>query len=139
MVPFIRCRTGDFATYVGDHCDKCGREHVIIRDIESRSPSRDLVALYGSLISMTSLNVHDDTFEHVRQFQFFQSAPGRAVLRIVPAAGFSPEDEGRRRASLDRKLNVRLKILTELIDSIRLSPIGEGKCVDQKLEVEQPT
>ena len=29
-VPFIRYRTGDWAAYVGEGCEACGREHLII-------------------------------------------------------------------------------------------------------------
>jgi phenylacetate-CoA ligase len=37
------------------------------------------------LVSWTTLNMHDDAFLHVRQFQFYHDVPGRAVLRMVPA------------------------------------------------------
>jgi phenylacetate-CoA ligase len=77
--------------------------------------------------------MHDDTFRHVRQFQFYQDTPGKAVLRIVPAGGFG-EDEGRRiLRNLDRKLNGQLALVIERADSIPLSPRGKAIYVDQRI------
>ena len=51
-VPFIRYRTGDRATYVSDHCEECGREHVTIRDINGRGRQVGLIAADGSAMSI---------------------------------------------------------------------------------------
>lgn len=133
VIPFIRYRTGDYATYIGDHCEACGRNHIIIRDLEGRWPSGNLVAQDGSYISMTAVNVHDDTFVRVRQFQFYQDTPGQAVLRIVPAPGFGDADRQRIRNNLGRKLNGRLTFSIEITDSIPLTPRGKTIYVDQRI------
>ena len=87
VVPFIRYRTGDWATYVDDHCSKCGRAHMLLRDIEGHRTQEVVVTADGSLISWTALNMHDDTFDGLRQYQLAQETPGVAVLRIVPRSG----------------------------------------------------
>jgi phenylacetate-CoA ligase len=133
VVPFIRYRTGDYATYVGDRCTACGREHVLIREVEGRWPAGALVAHDGSLISMTAINVHDDTFAHVRQFQFRQCTPGYAVLRIVPADGFTEANRERIRQCLGRKLAGRIELTFEMTDAIPLSPRGKTVYVDQRI------
>ncbi|NLX13351.1 MAG: phenylacetate--CoA ligase family protein [Phycisphaerales bacterium] len=133
VMPFIRYRTGDYATYVGDHCEACGRNHVIIRDLEGRWPSGNLVARDGSYISMTAINVHDDTFARVRQFQFYQNTPGRAVLRLVPAPGFDDSDQRRIHDNLGRKLDGRLTFTIQINDSIPLTPRGKAIYVDQRI------
>ena len=92
-----------------------------------------LIAADGSEISWAALNMHDDTFGNVRQFQFRQDTPGRALLRIVPAAGFSPEDEGRIRASLDRKLNGRLRLEIQCVEDIPLTARGKAVYIDQRI------
>jgi phenylacetate-CoA ligase len=137
VVPFIRYRTGDYATYLGDRCEACGRQHVIIRDVEGRWPSGALVTLSGTLISMTALNVHDDTFVHAKQFQFYQDTPGRAVLRVVPAEKFGEEDQRRIQHNLGRKLDGQVTFAIELVDSIPLSPRGKAIYVDQRITVAQ--
>ncbi len=133
VVPFIRYRTGDFATYVGDRCDACGRAHPIIEDIRGHRTQEMLVMRDGSQVSWTALNMHDDTFDKVRQFQFYQDAPGRAILRIVPADGFSPEDESRIRSNFDRKLDRGLELEVRLVRTISVSSRGKAVYVEQRI------
>jgi phenylacetate-CoA ligase len=133
VVPFIRYRTGDYATYEGFGCGACGREHLLLRSVEGRWPSGDLLAADGSRISMTALNLHDDTFARVLRFQFFQDTAGIACLRIVPAEGFDASDEAKIRASLGRRLASRLTFTIERVDEVRVSPAGKVLYVDQRI------
>lgn len=133
VMPFIRYRTGDWATYMGDRCAACGREHTIIRDIRGHRTQEVLIAADGSEISWTALNMHDDTFLNVRQFQFMQEKPGRAILRVVPANGFGPKDVGRMQSNLGRKLDGQLSFTIELVDAIPLSARGKAVYVDQRI------
>jgi len=133
VIPFIRYRTGDWATYIGDRCRACGREHTIIRDIRGHRIQEVLIAADGSEISWTALNMHDDTFLRVRQFQFMQEKPGKAILRIIPAPDFSQEDTERIKKNLGRKLDGRIVFDTMLVDSIDLSPRGKAIYVDQRI------
>jgi len=133
VMPFIRYRTGDWATYVGDRCEACGREHVIIRDIQGHRIQEVLIAADGSEIPWTALNMHDDTFVRVRQFQFMQQTPGRAVLRIVPGDGFGDQDARRICQNLGRKLDGQLTFGIELVDTIPLSARGKAIYVDQRI------
>jgi phenylacetate-CoA ligase len=132
VMPFIRYRTGDWATYVGGRCEACGREHTLIRDIRGHRTQEVLIAADGSEISWTALNMHDDTFMHVRQFQFMQERPGRAVLRIVQADGFGEDDAERIHRNLGRKLDRRLTFTIELTESIPLYARGKAIYVDQR-------
>jgi phenylacetate-CoA ligase len=134
VMPFIRYRTGDWATYVSDRCQACGREHIIIRDIRGHRTQEVLIAADGSEISWTALNMHDDTFINVRQFQFMQEKPGHAVLRIVPADGFGEGDADRICRNLGRKLDGRLTFTIELVEAIPLSIRGKAIYVDQRIQ-----
>jgi phenylacetate-CoA ligase len=132
VIPFIRYRTGDFATYVDDHCSACGRDHTLIRRIEGRWPSGELLTHDGALISMTALNVHDDTFDRVRQFQFYQDTPGRAILRVVPADDFDEQCRRRILEMLERKLESRVEVTIELMESIPLTTRGKMSYIDRR-------
>jgi asparagine synthase (glutamine-hydrolysing) len=138
IMPFIRYRTGDWATYVSSSCSACGREHTIIRDIRGHRTQEVLIAADGSEISWTALNMHDDTFTHVRQFQFFQETPGRAVLRVVPTGEFSQDDTERIHRNLGRKLEGCLSFTTELVKEIPLSARGKAIYVDQRISRSEP-
>jgi phenylacetate-CoA ligase len=131
--PFIRYRTGDYATYVADRCGACGREHAVIRDIRGHRTQEVLIAADGSQISWTALNMHDDTFCNVRQFQFYQDTPGRAVLRVVPADGFGDEDRRRILWKLGQKLDRSLDLTIEMVGAVALSPRGKAIYVNQRI------
>jgi phenylacetate-CoA ligase len=137
MMPLIRYRTGDWATYVGDRCEACGRAHPVIRDIRGHRTQEVLITTDGSEVSWTALNMHDDTFIHVRQFQFMQERPGRAVLRVVPADGFDRHDADRIQRNLKRKLDGQLSLTIELVDAITLSMRGKAIYVDQRIPDEE--
>ncbi|MBL8878183.1 MAG: glycosyltransferase [Phycisphaerales bacterium] len=137
VTPLVRYRTGDYATFVGDRCSSCGREQLIVRDIAGHRTQEMLVAQDRSLISWTALNMHDNTFDNVRQFQFSQEEPGRAILRVLPAPGFGPLDIERIRDRLNRKLAGRLAFQVAIAEEIRLTPRGKTTYVDQRLDIER--
>jgi phenylacetate-CoA ligase len=134
VMPFIRYRTGDYATYIGDRCDACGREHLIISEIRGHRTQEVLIAANGHEISWTALNMHDDTFVNVRQFQFMQEKSGQAVLYVVPADGFSGEDSDRIYRNLGRKLDDQVTFTIKLVDAIPLSDRGKAIYVDQRIQ-----
>lgn len=134
VMPFIRYRTGDLATYVSDHCEKCGRGHIIIRDIRGHRTQEVLVASDGSEISWTSLNMHDDTFIHVRQFQFMQDKPGYTILRVVPSNDFDDKDIAKIKTRLGAKLDNRIKVEIEIVEKITLTNRGKAIYVDQRIQ-----
>ncbi len=133
VMPFIRYRTGDWATYVGDGCEACKRKHVIIRDIRGHRTQEVLIAADGSEIPWTALNMHDDTFLHVRQFQFVQEVAGRAVLCVVLDKGFNERDARRIHRNLGRRLNSQLAFKLEVVDEVTRSVRGKAIYVDQRI------
>jgi phenylacetate-CoA ligase len=105
IVPFIRYRTGDFAEYRGARCDACGREYPLLAEVAGRWPQGCLVAHDGAMITMTALNLHDDTLANVVAYQFYQDTPGRAELRIVPNGKL----DAAARSSILKRMNARLQ------------------------------
>lgn len=133
VVPFIRYRTGDYATYVADSCAACGRQQMILRRIRGHRTQEVLVAADGSSISWVGVNMHDDTFDRVRQFQFYQDRPGQAVLRVVPAEGFDDSDCRKMLRNLGVKLAGRVRFTVEVVGAIALSSRGKAIYVDQRI------
>ncbi len=134
VVPFVRYRTGDFATYVGEGCGACGRSHTLLRDIRGHRTQEFLVAADGSLISWVALNMHDRTFEGVQRFQFHQTHPGIATLRLVASDGFTLEDEQNVVRSLRPKLEGRIELRVERCKTLHDSPLGKAIYVDQHID-----
>jgi phenylacetate-CoA ligase len=135
VVPFIRYRTGDWATYVGDRCTLCGREHTVIRDIQGRWPQGGLLAADGSVVSMTALNVHDDTFRQVREYQFHQSVPGRATLCVVPMHPLDDAEKQRIIGNMNRRLQGQVLLELEVRDELVKTSRGKQPRVIQECVV----
>lgn len=133
VVPFIRYRTGDYATYIGDRCEKCGREMPVIADIRGHNIQENLIAADGSLITWSAINMHDDTFDHVRQFQFYQDTPGEAILKIVPAPKFQDKNIAAMQTNLGHKFNEHLQFVVKVVENIPLSKRGKAIFVDQRI------
>lgn len=133
VMPFIRYRTGDFATLAGTRCEACGREHMLLTDIRGHRTQEMLVCADGSEISWTAVNMHDRTFDGVRRFQFRQTQPGKATLRLVAGEGFDDSRTEAIRRSLARKLGERIVFDIELCDDIELTHRGKSTFVDQRI------
>jgi phenylacetate-CoA ligase len=110
VMPFIRYRTGDWATYGGERCDVCGRDHTILKDINGRDSRNGLIARDGSVISLSAMIVHDDTFRNVREYQFHQSEPGKATLCVVPAVPLDGNEQQRILIAIGGRLQEQIKI-----------------------------
>lgn len=53
-----------------------------------RQSSEFLVTSANTLISVTSLNMHNNLFDRVYAYQFVQRQPGKAELRPIPEPNF---------------------------------------------------
>jgi phenylacetate-CoA ligase len=133
--PFIRYRTRDFAALKGWECPSCGRPYQVWERIEGRL-QEFIVAGTGRLISMTAINFHDDIFDHIQQFQFYQGTKGKVVFRYIP----KPTCDETILQDVRRRLMVKLGDDVELtfqpVDEIPLTPRGKHRFLIQKLSVE---
>ena len=111
------------ATYGGEGCAACGREHVILTGIRGRWPQGELLAGDGAIITTTTLNVHDDTFRKVQDYQFQQLVPGKVTLWIVPSEPIDAQEQQRIVAHLNKRLQGQvvfdIALRTELVKTAR--------------------
>ena len=135
VMPFIRYRTGDYAEYVGEHCELCGRNHTVISNIRGHRVQEVLVAADGSHIPWTAVNAHDDTFDDVLKFQFEQHEKGHAILKIVTTGNFSDKNLDRIRRNLSAKFDHRLTFEIKSVDDIKLTNAGKSIYVDQRIKL----
>lgn len=133
VMPFIRYRTGDIATRGGDQCPACGRQHMMLKEIQGRWGQEFLVSRDGhTLISMTSLNLHDDTFDGIARFQFQQSEPGKVVLKLVNAKANAVKDAARFQRHFAPKLAHAIDLDVQFVDEIPLTRMGKQPMIDQR-------
>jgi phenylacetate-CoA ligase len=137
VMPFIRYRTGDHATYVGDRCRGCGRHHQLLEDVRGHRTLEMLVARDGSPVPWVAINVHGDTFERVRQIQFTQVEVGRATLRVVPSGSPGEVDVEKIRRDISTRLQGQLDVDVQIVADIPLTVRGKSVFVDQRLDADE--
>jgi len=133
VMPFIRYRLDDWTTIQADQCSSCGRNHPLLGSISGHRAQDVIIGRSGAQISMTALNMHDDTFRRVRQFQFHQRERGKVTLLVRAREGF--DDESRRLiiTSLRRKTGEELDYDIRLVDKIDQTGMGKGVYLKQEL------
>lgn len=132
-MPFIRYRTMDLATHTNQKSPD-GFNFRLFKRIEGRIQEL-IVTSTGRLISMTAINMHDETFDNVRQFQFYQDTPGKLILKILPNQKFSEKDLQRIYNNLKFKLGDDTSLEIKIVDSIPRTKSGKLRFLEQKLEI----
>ena len=134
VMPFIRYKTGDYCTYLDDHCPECGRNYHVFTNIMGRWTQEILYGFKGNSICMSAINVHSDTFRNVFRFQFFQEEPGKSILRLVPRDGFSEKDRKAIEREFNDKFGGNVQVSAVVVSDISLTKMGKFKFIDQKIE-----
>jgi phenylacetate-CoA ligase len=130
-MPMIRYDTGDLATLVRSPSrEDCWRLQV--RDITSRHSQDYLVTGEGGLIAHTVVYPHNRV---VRECQFVQEEPGRAVLRLVPEEGASREELEDIVRAVHARADGLLKVELEVVDEIPGTGRGKKLVVIQRLDL----
>lgn len=134
VMPFIRYRLEDYASIIGDHCAKCGRYHTLLSKVSGHRVQDVIIGKSGSRISMTAINMHDDTFSSVRQFQFDQKEKGKVTLYLRVGSDFDNENRKLILKSLSRKTGGDIDYDIQLVDRIKGTDMGKGVYLRQRIK-----
>lgn len=91
-MPLLRYRTGDFATYVGDRCEACGRRLPVFRDVKGRWSGDRIYNADGTYVTTTALNLHDDLYQVIDGLQYVQDVKGELTVCIVPSPSYHHDE-----------------------------------------------
>jgi len=132
--PFIRYRTGDIAVLKGWGCESCGRQYQIWEKVVGRRQEM-IVSKTGRMLSMTMLNMHDDIYEHLRQYQFFQQTAGKIEFRFVPKERLSSENVVEIKHRLLARIGEGFELEMVEVPQILLTKRGKHRSLVQMLEL----
>jgi phenylacetate-CoA ligase len=132
VTPFIRYRTLDRALRGQEQCDLCGRHFQLLSCIVGRAHEM-IVTGTGRFISMTAINMHDDIFDLIRQFQFVQEAVGEVVFQYVPRRDLTEHEVAAMRARLMVKLGDDMHLKIAAVNEIPRAPSGKYRFLEQRL------
>ena len=134
-VPFIRYRTKDLAVLKGFKCPSCGRPYQIWDRVEGRL--QEFVATgSGRYISMTAINMHDNIFDHIKQFQFFQEEKGKLYFRFIPKETCDYAAVQDIKSRLMVKFGDDLDLKMESVSDIPLTQRGKHRFLIQKMKID---
>lgn len=134
--PFVRFKTEDLAVFKGWGCAHCGRPFQIWERIEGRL--QELIQTEtGRLISTSMLNMHDNSYDYLKQFQFHQKERGRVIFRFVPKENCSENSIREVRAKLQSKLGDDISLVMESVREIPLTRRGKHRLLIQELDLKQ--
>jgi len=123
---FFRYRTRDFAVYQGECCPDCGRPYQLWSGIEGRLQDF-FVTRDGRYISIAAINMHDDIFDELAQFQFYQETPGIVHLRYIPKQNFDAGAERKIRERLLTKFDDSMELVFEMTSEEGINRTARGK------------
>ena len=134
VMPFVRYRTGDFATLGGaPHASMPGCP--VLDRIEGRL-QEFVVCKDHRLVTVTTLGAaHFEQLDHCLRMQYEQSEPGRLVLRVV---ALRPLDEAIRQdlaRAISEKTQGGCAVDVVEVDSIPLTRRGKQHLLVQHLDV----
>lgn len=132
--PFIRYRTRDYAVFKSHGCSSCGRPYDVWERVEGRL-QEFAVTRTGRLISMTAINMHDDIFDHIKQFQFVQEEKGLITFHYVPKPTCSDAIVADIRMRLFVKFGEDMDLATRAVDEIPPTKRGKHRFLIQRLPV----
>ncbi len=132
--PFIRYKTGDYAKYSESQTCMCGRHYKLLDNIEGRWNQEFFLGKDGNRISMAAVNMHNDIFNHVRNYQFIQEEKGKCFIQIVKGDTYTKEDEIKILQALKAKIGDSLSVDVIYADSIERTVQGKQLFIVNKLK-----
>ncbi len=134
VTPFIRYRIGDYAIFKGWKCESCGRPYQVWESIKGRL-QEFLLTSTGRYISMTAINMHDDIFDHIQQFQFHQRKEGAVTFKFIAKESCNGQIVEEMHRRLMVKLGEDIQLSMETVEKIPLTRRGKHRFLIQELEV----
>ena len=132
-MPLIRYRTGDIATQSNARSSD-GFHFRKFSNIAGRRQDL-LMTADGRLVSVAMMNMHDDTYLNIRQFQYSQTKPGLVVIKVIPCKSFSSLDADRLRNRLTERFGGFVQIVVETVEELPRTQRGKLRIVDQRIEL----
>lgn len=133
-MPLIRYKTGDYAEYVGDHCEKCGRKMPIIKNIQGRWDKNQIFRKDGTYITTTALNLHNDLYNKIEGIQYIQNEAGSLKVLIIKGLDFYYEDEKTFLKHFSEAIGKESSVKIEYVDKLIYQPNGKFLQLVSKLK-----
>lgn len=127
-MPLIRYETGDHAILVHPE-DLAQNQWLTVNSISPRRGADVLLGKDGTEISTTALTAHSSAYLRIQAFQFKQSAPGLAILHVVPARPHDLQAASILASAFEGKCHGNLSVRGVTVEHIAPGPNGKRDMV----------
>lgn len=124
-MPLIRYRTGDYAEYVGDNCELCGRKMQIIRNIKGHRDKNMIFKKDGTYITTTALNLHNKLYTYIDGVQYYQKEKGELIIYLVKNKNYKKEHEKLFIDHFSKSFGRENTIYIKYVDRLQMQPNGK--------------
>ena len=128
----IRYMTDDIAEVGDNKCEFCGKQGSTWNRIIGRSSSY-FIGDDGNKISATIMNLQDETYEGILEYQFFQDTPGKLKFIYVERLNSKTTDFNALRRNLESKLGPSFCLEISKVMGIKRPVSGKLQIIDQRL------
>jgi len=132
-MPFIRYKSMDMATF-SNQISPDYPNYKIFSKINGRLQELFITG-NGRLISMTAINMHDNIFDELRQFQFYQDTPGELIMNVIPKGDLSDSAISNIRNKMINKLGSDVKLEIRIVENIPKTKSGKLRFLIQKIPI----
>jgi phenylacetate-CoA ligase len=132
MMPLIRYRTGDVATWLTVSCP-CGRGLPLLGQVQTKMDDA-VVTSDGRWISPSVLTFPFKSIRGITKSQIVQRSLTEFTVRIVPEDGFSPREEAKLLAGLHARLGEGITVSVERVADIARTSAGKYRWVVSEVE-----
>lgn len=134
-MPFLRYRTGDFASRSLDVC-RCGRFLTLLSSISGRTPEY-LIDIQGNPIPVR-MGLGHVALRDIVALRFYQSLPGHATLHVVPLRNSRMDDiRTRLLKEITQRFGSRLQIEIKRVAGMDPGPDGRQQLVYRSRDIHE--
>ena len=88
----------------------------------------------GARLTATALNVHDNTWDNVIQFQYVQKQRNTVVLRVMKAETYTEADQRRILNRMGTRFGDEIQLRIEYVTKIQKTPRGKTPLIVRELQ-----
>ena len=133
-MPLIRYRTGDYAIYAGNKCDKCGRIGMVFSEIEGRS-QEIVIDKQGNRHSLAPFifGIHDTMWANIAAIQFVQKEKGKLELLAVSTTLSKQETIDYLGNVFEKRFSPNFMLTIKPVEVIPKTRAGKQMYLDQRI------
>ena len=92
-MPFVRYKTGDAATYMGNGTCNCGHTGLTVSQIIGHRSKNLIYKHDNTYTSPTALNLFSKLYDYIDGIQYVQEKKGELIIKLIPNKKYSQDIE----------------------------------------------